>query len=92
MAIALLRVALVGARSSVELKLSSLRDAVYTQAVVHEIARLSEEGMTAAVVAESFLISAFYIYYRDFSPMIYSVAMAIMAAFISYGRFALKPF
>jgi len=24
--------------------------------------------------------------------MIYSVAMAIMAAFISYGRFALKPF
>jgi len=38
------------------------------------------------------LISAFYIYYGDSSPMIYSVAMAIMAAFISYGRFALKPF
>jgi len=55
LAIALLRVALVGARSSVELKLSSLTDAVYTQAVVHEIARLSEEGMTAAVVAESSL-------------------------------------
>jgi len=46
----------------------------------------------AAVAAESVLISAFYIYYSDFSPMIYSVAMAIMAAFISYGRFALKPF
>ena len=45
----------------------------------------------AAVAAESVLVSAFYIYYGDFSPMIYSVAMAIMAAFISYGRFALKP-
>jgi DoxX-like family len=41
----------------------------------------------AAVAVESVLISAFYIYYRDFSPMTYSVAMAIMAAFISYGRF-----
>lgn len=46
----------------------------------------------AAVAAESVVISAFYIYYGDFSPLIYSVAMAIMAAFISYGRFALKPF
>ena len=46
----------------------------------------------AAVVAESVLISAFYVYYGDRSPMIYSVAMAIVAAFISYGRFALKPF
>jgi hypothetical protein len=46
----------------------------------------------AAVAAESVLISAFYVYYGDFSPLIYSVAMAIMAAFISYGRFALKPF
>lgn len=41
----------------------------------------------AAVAVESILISAFYIYYRDFSPMMYSVAMAIMAACISYGRF-----
>jgi hypothetical protein len=46
----------------------------------------------AAVAAESILISGFYIYYGDSSPMFYSVAMAIMAAFISYGRFALKPF
>jgi uncharacterized membrane protein YphA (DoxX/SURF4 family) len=46
----------------------------------------------AAVAAESVLISAFYVYYGDRSPMVYSVAMAIMAAFISYGRFALKPF
>jgi DoxX-like family len=44
----------------------------------------------AAVVVLSLLITAFYIYYRDFSPMIYSVAMAIMAAFIFYGRFVLK--
>lgn len=43
----------------------------------------------AAVVAESVLISAFYIHYRDFSPMYYSVIMAVMAMFISYGRFAL---
>jgi hypothetical protein len=46
----------------------------------------------AAVAVESVLISAFYIYYGDSSPRIYSVAMTIMAAFISYGRFALKPF
>jgi hypothetical protein len=46
----------------------------------------------AAVAAESVLISAFYIYYGDRSPMLYSAAMAVMAAFISYGRFALKPF
>ena len=45
-----------------------------------------------AVAAESVLISSFYLYYRDFSPMVYSVAMAIMAAFISYGRFVLNPF
>jgi chromosome condensin MukBEF complex kleisin-like MukF subunit len=43
------------------------------------------------VAAQSVLITAFYIRYRDFSPMVYSVAMAIMAAFISYGRFALTP-
>lgn len=46
----------------------------------------------AAVAAESVLITAFYIYYGDFSPMYYSAAMAIMGAFIAYGRFALKPF
>lgn len=45
----------------------------------------------AAVVAQSVLISTFYIYYRDYSPLPYSVAMAIMAAFISYGRFVLMP-
>jgi len=45
----------------------------------------------AVVAAESILISAFYITYGDRSPLGYSVAMAIIAAFISYGRFALKP-
>ena len=55
LAIALLRVGLVGARSSLELKLTSLTDPTYTQAVVHEIARLSEEGITAASAAESSL-------------------------------------
>jgi hypothetical protein len=45
----------------------------------------------AAVAAESVLITAFYVYYGDRSPMVYSVAMAIMAAAISYGRFALQP-
>jgi DoxX-like family len=46
----------------------------------------------AGIAAQSVLISAFYVYYGDRSPMVYSVAMAIMAAFICYGRFALKPF
>jgi uncharacterized membrane protein YphA (DoxX/SURF4 family) len=46
----------------------------------------------AAIAVESVLISAFYIYYGDSSPMVYSVAMAIVGAFISYERFALKPF
>jgi formiminotetrahydrofolate cyclodeaminase len=55
LAVALLRVGLVGARSSLEVKLSSLTDEAYTQAVVHEIARLSDEGTTAASAAESSL-------------------------------------
>ena len=46
----------------------------------------------AAVAAESLLISAFYVYYKDHSPMIYSLAMVLMAAFIADGRFVLKPF
>jgi hypothetical protein len=41
----------------------------------------------AAVAAQSVLISAFYIYYRDFPPLPWSVAMALMGAFISYARF-----
>jgi uncharacterized membrane protein YphA (DoxX/SURF4 family) len=46
----------------------------------------------AGVAAESVLISAFYIYYKDYSPMGYGLAMVCMAAFIAYGRFALSPF
>jgi len=46
----------------------------------------------AAVALHSLLISAFYIHYGDRAPLPYSVAMAIMAAFIAYGRFALEPF
>jgi DoxX-like family len=45
----------------------------------------------AAVAAESVLISAFYVYYGDSAPLVYSVAMAVLGAFIAYGRFALKP-
>jgi hypothetical protein len=45
----------------------------------------------AAVAAQSLLITGFYVYYGDSSPMSYSIAMAVMAAFISYGRFALAP-
>jgi len=39
-----------------------------------------------AVAAESVLITAFYVHYGDRSPMMYTVAMAIMGAFIFYGR------
>jgi uncharacterized membrane protein YphA (DoxX/SURF4 family) len=46
----------------------------------------------AAVAAQSVLITAFYLRYGDSSPMYYSGAMAVIAAFVSYGRFALKPF
>jgi hypothetical protein len=45
----------------------------------------------AGIAAESVLISAFYLRYGDRSPMSYSVVMAVMAAFIAYGRFALTP-
>jgi hypothetical protein len=49
--------------------------------------------IAATVVAvESLFISVLYIYYGDLSPLIYSFAMTIMAVFISYGRFVLKPF
>jgi formiminotetrahydrofolate cyclodeaminase len=53
LAVALLRIALVGARSNLEVKLSSLTDEAYTKAIVQEIARLSGEGTTAANAAES---------------------------------------
>ncbi len=42
-----------------------------------------------AIFIESVLISSIYIYYRDFAPMKFTLVMALMAAFITYGRFAL---
>jgi uncharacterized membrane protein YphA (DoxX/SURF4 family) len=45
----------------------------------------------AVVAAESVLISALYRHYGDSAPMPYSVAMAVIALFVSYGRFALEP-
>jgi formiminotetrahydrofolate cyclodeaminase len=53
LAVALLRVGLTGARSNLEARLSSLTDVLYIQAVVEEIAHLSEEATTAARAAES---------------------------------------
>ena len=53
LAVALLRVALTGARSNLEARLSSLIDVVYTKAVVEEMARLGDEAMTAARAAET---------------------------------------
>lgn len=49
-------------------------------------------AVAAIVVAvHSVFISALYVYYRDFSPLIYTLVMAVLAAFISYGRFVLAP-
>jgi hypothetical protein len=45
----------------------------------------------AAVAVQSLLISALYLRYRDRSPLPYSVAMVMMAAFICYGRSELQP-
>jgi formiminotetrahydrofolate cyclodeaminase len=55
LAVALLRVGMIGARSNLELKLGSLTDVKYTEAVVNEIARLTDEGTRAADAAESLL-------------------------------------
>ena len=53
LAVALLRIGLVGARSTLEQKLSSLTDETYTQTVIDQIASLSDEGTKAADAAES---------------------------------------
>jgi hypothetical protein len=44
-----------------------------------------------ALAAQSLLISLLYLRHRDTAPMPYSVAMALMAGFIAYGRFSLEP-
>jgi formiminotetrahydrofolate cyclodeaminase len=52
LAVALLRAGFNGARANLEMKLSSLTFVVYTEAVVEEIARLTEEATAAARAAE----------------------------------------
>jgi formiminotetrahydrofolate cyclodeaminase len=51
--VALLRAGSSGARSNLEARLSSLTDVLYTTAVVEEMARLSEDGTTAARAMEA---------------------------------------
>jgi methenyltetrahydrofolate cyclohydrolase len=51
--VTLLRAGFSGARSNVEMRLSSLTDILYTTAILEEIARLSEEVTTAANAAEA---------------------------------------
>jgi DoxX-like family len=45
----------------------------------------------AAVAAQSAVICALYVRYRDRSPLPYSAVMVLLAAFICYGRLALQP-
>ena len=42
-----------------------------------------------AVAAQSVLITALYVRFGDKAPRPYSMTMAVIAAFIAYGRFAL---
>ena len=44
-----------------------------------------------AIAAQSILIAGFYVHYGDSPPLPYVIVMALMAAFIAYGRFALSP-
>ena len=55
LAVALLRIGLIGARPTLEQKLGSLTDETYTQTVIDEIVRLSDEGTNAANAAEAWL-------------------------------------
>jgi hypothetical protein len=45
----------------------------------------------AAVAVENALISALYVRYKDHAPLKFSLMIAVLAAFIAYGRFALAP-
>jgi formiminotetrahydrofolate cyclodeaminase len=51
--VTLLRDGFAGARSNLETRLTSVADVVYTTAIIEEIARLSEEALTAANAAEA---------------------------------------
>jgi uncharacterized membrane protein YphA (DoxX/SURF4 family) len=46
----------------------------------------------AAILVESVVITAIYISYGDHAPVPYTAIGAVLAAFIAYGRFVLKPF
>lgn len=52
-------------------------------------------NLTAAaagvIAAQSLLITAFYVRYRDKAPLPYSVVMMLFAVFICYGRLELQP-
>jgi uncharacterized membrane protein YphA (DoxX/SURF4 family) len=45
----------------------------------------------AGMAVESLLVSAFYVAYGDREPLPYSVIMALLGAFIAYGRLKLAP-
>ena len=45
----------------------------------------------AAMAVENALISALYVRFKDHAPLKFSLAIAVLAAFIAYGRFALLP-
>ena len=55
LAVALLRTGLSGARGTLEVKLLTLTEGTYTQAVVQEMARLSDEAIRAGQAADSAL-------------------------------------
>ena len=49
--------------------------------------------LAASVLAiESLVISGLYLKYADKAPIPFSVAIAVMAVVIAYGRFAISPF
>ncbi len=53
LAVALLRAGFAGARANLEMKLTSLTNVLYTEAVVDEMARLTAEATAAAHAAEA---------------------------------------
>lgn len=53
LAVSLLRTGLSGARSNLEMRLSSLTDVAYTTTIVEEMARLGEEAARASTEAET---------------------------------------
>jgi uncharacterized membrane protein YphA (DoxX/SURF4 family) len=46
----------------------------------------------ACIAVESVVLAGIYLYYRDYAPLPYVAVGGIIAAFIAYGRFVLKPF